>query len=225
MEDWLTDPLMVFDKSKGHRIYREPDIGDNEVKKWRSFHYATRVKLEGAVYLCARLLGVASLSHQLGLPLMIHRQRAWYADTFFFELFSAYDTLLQEINVVYQLGFRMDDVRWSSRKTTVDTIKKRLSENDTVLCTMMQKEQAKPWFRNVKRYRIMAAHWNVLRMPEMTAGGGESIWDDHEVEVSLLRVMGKERIVAEPIKTCSQYLNRMIAHIHAVWDEMQKRFK
>ena len=108
MGDWLDDPLMVYDKGKGHRIYRKANLRDDIAQIWQSFHFATRLKLEGSVYFCSQLLGPARLPDDWGLPLLTHRLGMWYSHAFFHELCSAHDTLLQEINAIYNINLALE---------------------------------------------------------------------------------------------------------------------
>ena len=115
-EDWLQDPLRTTEGSSYRwRKLKSSDERQNDL--WYSFHFATRLKLDGADYFCRQTLGAASMPDDLGLPLLAHRQLEWYLGAFFFELVSAYDTLLQELNIVYayDLALRPKDVRWNNR--------------------------------------------------------------------------------------------------------------
>ena len=88
-----------MDATRRPRELKLPDREPNQ--RWQSFHSATRLKLDGADFFCRQVLGAASMPDDLGLPLLAHRLLRWYLDAFFFELLSAYDTLLQELGVVY----------------------------------------------------------------------------------------------------------------------------
>jgi hypothetical protein len=61
---------------------------------------------------CRLLLGVVSMPDNLGFPTLAYKQSKWYLDTFFFELKSAYDILIHELNVVYAqtLGLEPENV-------------------------------------------------------------------------------------------------------------------
>jgi hypothetical protein len=117
IEDWLQDPLRKIDNNTYKtRTLKAPK--DRQQEKWFSFHFATRLKLEEAVFFCRQVLGAASMPEDLGLPLLAHRQIEWYLEAFFFELMSAYDTLLQELNIIYayDLSLKPDQVRWNEEK-------------------------------------------------------------------------------------------------------------
>ena len=110
--DWLQDPLMISEE--GSFKYKLPKGLNEEIfRKWRTFHFATRLKLDGVDYFCRLLLGSASMPLEMGLPLLAHRLTKWYLDAFFFELMSAYDTLLQELNVLYKIDFDIEQVKWN----------------------------------------------------------------------------------------------------------------
>ena len=100
IEDWLQDPLRKIENGT-YKTRKLKAPKDNQNGLWFSFHFATRLKLDGADFFCRQALGAASMSDAWGLPLLAHRQLKWNLEAFFFELMSAYDTLLQELNIVY----------------------------------------------------------------------------------------------------------------------------
>ena len=109
MNDWLEDPLMFL--KEGSLSYRQPkSLVADAYREWKSFHFSTRLKLEAADHFCRLALGAASMPYDLGLPLLAFRQTKWYLDAFFFELMSAYDTLLQEMNILYAINLDMESV-------------------------------------------------------------------------------------------------------------------
>ena len=115
MSDWLQDPL-IAEKEVSFK-YKQPKGLNKEIyERWRIFHFATRLKLEGADYFCRLAVGASSRPFELGLDLLAHRLTKWYLDAFFFELASSYDTLLQELNVLYQFNLDIDKVNWKSIK-------------------------------------------------------------------------------------------------------------
>lgn len=59
-EDWLKDPLVEIDQR--HFKYLKPKNSSKEQAiLWKSFHIATRLKLEGAEFFCRQVLGAASM--------------------------------------------------------------------------------------------------------------------------------------------------------------------
>ena len=206
---------MVFDFSKGRLTYRKPNVDDAQAEKWQSFHFATRLKLEGATYFCGQLLGAASLHMNLGLPLLAHRQREWYLATFFFELCSAYDTLLQEINILYGYGLSRREVKW---KAVVPKLPESLKE-------MMSRDRGVDWFKKVHWYRNTATHHQLIPMGESAGGWGEQTWDMDMHEAMIFYI---DEQINEPreenITVCKEYLKKMLEHIHNAWSEMGQRF-
>lgn len=215
MEDWLSDPLMVFDSSKGSFTYRKPNIADTEVDKWQSFHFTTRLKLEGAVHFLRQLFGSVSLPEDKGLYLLAHRQMLWYADAFFFELCSAYDTLLQELNIIYSVGLGMGQVKWSA-------IEPKLPGK---LVEIMEKEWDADWFKKVRWYRNRATHHLRTATARSTMGWGELPWHQKVTGVDILYFNEEtNKFEPEDIKVCEHYLEKMIDLIHTVWSEMAEKF-
>ena len=166
MEDWLDDPLMVYDQEKGHRIYLKPILGDDIAEIWQSFHFATRLKLEGSVYFCSQLLGPGRLSDDLGLPLLNHRLGMWYSDAFFHELCSAHDTLLQEINTVYNCGLTPGKVTW-------ERIQSKIPKE---LRSVMRSGRNQRWFKEIVGFRNVATHHYAVPMEKNVGGSGDQAW-------------------------------------------------
>ena len=59
--DWLQDPLMEIDRGtyKFHKLKSPDDEKQNDL--WWSFHFATRLKLNGADHFCRQ----AGLSYEI----------------------------------------------------------------------------------------------------------------------------------------------------------------
>ena len=214
-EDWLQDPLMEI--GKGSYQYRKPkSLNDEQNDSWQGFHFSTRLKLDASDYFCRQVLGIASRPTELGLPLLAHRQLKWYLDAFFFELMSAYDTLLQEINVVYHLGIDIDKVSWRTTKNKLSSKSKLPSK----LCKYMKEERGKEWFKKIQQYRNMAAHRSYLWTGEMMGRWGDKPWDYDMHKVSIYRLDDNEKVQLEEISVCSKLLASVVGHIHQVWNEM-----
>lgn len=215
MEDWLDDPLMVFDNTKGHRVYRKPNLDAVAADRWQSFHFATRLKLEGSVYFCSQMLGPGSLPDDLGLHLLSHRLGMWYSHAFFFELCSAYDTLLQEINAIYNCGFAVDEVNW--RK-----IKPKLSK---ALHDIMERRRNEDWFQEILGFRNTATHHYAVPMEKQMSGVGEQSWGQEVDELRLVYIDQRTgNVERKDMAVCKDYLKMTLIHIHEVWGEMAQQF-
>jgi len=207
VEDWLQDPLMEI--SKGSYQYRKlKNLDEKQYELWRIFHYATGLKLNGANFFCTKVIDTARTSEDIQLE--------WYLDAFFFELMSAYDTLLQELNIVYayDLGLKPEGVRWKAIKDKLPT---KLSE-------YMEEEQGKEWFKKVRQYRNTAAHHSYLWTDWQKAGWGDKPWDYDMHEVSIYHLDDTGNIKGERISVCTDLLKRVVEHIHQVWKEMAQEF-
>ena len=154
-EDWLEDPLS--EKGKDYRKLKNPDKRQD---LWESFHFSTRLKLDAADYFCRQLLGAASMPDDLGLPLLAYRQLKWNLDAFFFELMSAYDILLQELNIVFVYDSELEpsQVKWGKIK---DKVPKELVQ-------YMDTEWKKEWFKKIRIYRNMATHHAYVPISSLT---------------------------------------------------------
>lgn len=128
---------------------------------------------------------------------------------------SAYDTLLQEINVVYAVNLDMKEVKWSAVKDKLPT----------ALVDLMEKEWKAEWFKRLRWYRNTATHRMYLPTGASTGGYGETPRDYgyHYVRLFYVDTDANEWRL-EDIKVCPDYLKRMIEHIRAVWGKMAEEF-
>ena len=216
VEDWLQDPLVkIEDRSYKSRKLKSSDDRQNDL--WRGFHFATRLKLDGADHFCRLALGAASMPHDLGLPLLAHRQIEWYLGAFFFELMSAYDTALQELNIVYasDLALKPEDVSWHKIR----------SKLPNTLAKYIEDERKKDWFCEVRSHRNLATHHYIVPLGSIKAGFGDKPWDYSEHEVSIYCLDNAGETKKKKISVCPTYLNKMVEHIHKVWTEMAQEFQ
>ena len=208
-EDWLKDPI----KS---RKLKSPDEKRNDLRQ--IFHFSTRLKLNAAEHFCRQVLGAASMSYDFGLPLLAFSQLKWYLDAFFFEIISAYDTLLQELNVVYDMGLKPKQVRWANRGTKESKFLSLLKAKSSKVFDYMEKERKEEWFENVRQYRNMAAHHHYVPTDSLIMG-----YDKPQIYIWYLDDSGN--LKREEISKCKTYLESMVGHIHQVWQEMTQEFE
>jgi hypothetical protein len=206
VKDWQDDPLIKI--TGANYEFSKLKSGDvDQSGRWQSFHVATRVKLDGADFFCRQALDTASMPGDLGLPSLSHGQTEWYLDAFFFELISAYDTLLQELNIVYaHLGLTPGDVHWGK-------IKDKLPPE---LRKYMEEERKKQWFDRARKYRNTATHHSLLEGASIPSIGKAFIYyRDKE---------GKFK-GGEEIAVCKDYLSNMVNYISSVWEMMAQEFE
>ncbi len=222
-EDWLQDPLRVKSESVSYkrRELKSP-IDDKQNDLWWSFHFATRLKLDGADFFCRQALGTASMPDDLGLPLLAHRQTEWYLEAFFFELMSAYDTLLQELNIVYAYdsALKPEDVRWIDKKKT-----KFMENLPEKIFNSIEEGRKKDWFYKVQRYRNTAAHHYTVPLGSGKTGFGDKPLDYSKYNVFIHYLDKTGNFVDEDIKVCIDYLKNMARHIISVWEIMKGEFE
>jgi len=216
LKDWLQDPLVKIEQ-RSYKPRKLKNQDDERSKLWQSFHFATRLKLDGAEHFCRQALGAASIPDDIGLPLLAHRQLEWYLGAFFFELMSAYDTLKQELNIVYayDLGLKPDDVSWGK-------IKNKLPNT---LVKYMGDEWEKDWFYEFRNTRNLATHHYVVPLASSKAGFGEEPLDYDEHTVSILCINKIENIETKDIIVCIEYLKNMVRYISSVWRKMADKFE
>jgi len=209
--DWLEDPFLMMARS--FEFSTPKDIDAELADKWQTFHFSTRLKLEGAEHFCRQLFGAASMPDDLGLPLLAHRQLKWYLDAFFFELMAAWNTLLQELNILYYhtSPLAMGKVEWSSIKANVPEELRRY----------IDKEYCKEWFKKIRRYRNTATHYAYVPTGSWKAGLGDKPLDYDEYDVSIYYTpTDRAKFKEEKIKVCYTYLHNMVKFISQVWNNM-----
>lgn len=216
IEDWLQDPLRKIENGTYKpRTLKNPKDKQNDL--WFIFHFATRLKLDGAVFFCRQVLGTASISNDLGLPSLAYEQQKWYLDAFFFELMSAFDTLFQELNIVYayDLDFKPDVVRWNKIKCKLpENIKRNITE-----------ERGKDWFYKVKRYRDTSTHHYLVPLGSHTIRWGHNPSARSTHAVSMYYQDKEGNIKNEDINTCKGYLDNVVQLIKSVWEIMAEEFE
>jgi len=214
--DWLADPLMSIGSQF---VYKELARSTDPDQHWKGYHFCTRLKLEAADYFCRQLLGMSQAPFTSGLPLLAHRQFKWSLDVFFFELVSAHDMALQEINAIYGMGLEPEKVDWHN-------IERKKDHMPSDLFSHVSKEWGSEWFRKVRDLRNTGAHHSYIWTSELQGGSGDKPWDYDSHEVQLLRLNTKnQEIESEDISACTEYLKRMVFHINGIWNHMAKEFK
>lgn len=129
---------------------------------------------------------------------------------------SAYDTLLQELGVVYayDLALEVEDVRWNK-------IKGKLPSE---LVKSMEEERKKEWFQKVHQYRNTAAHHSYLPITEVQGRRVGEPWNYDTHKISIYRLDDNGKVQLEEIGVCSKLLTTVVGHIHQVWNEMANEF-
>jgi hypothetical protein len=215
-EDWLNDPLMKIEYSKGIFTYLPTNKVNKEVwDTWTSYHFTTRLKVNGADYFLRQLYGLITRPDQLGLPELAFNLRHWYLDAFFFELMSAYDVLIQELNVIYECGVDSDDPR------ILHKVKKKLP-ND--LCTIIEDERQTDWFKRLQEYRNTVSHRHrILSSSSFGTWVGKK-WR-YEGANDTIWYFDKEsgELKYEDSKECRSYFDNMIDYIHKIWTVMKEQ--
>ncbi len=211
-DDWLQDPLITWKEATFSYRQLKGQEKDKQ-QKWRSFHFSTRLKLDGADHFCRQVLGATSIPSDRGLPQLADRQKRWYLDAFFFELIAAYDTLLQELNIIYGKGLEPNKVNWGNIKDSLPS----------TLRSVMEEKWKADWFQKVRWYRNTGAHWAYISTGELKVGFETP---EHVIQSSLWYWddSAKQR-KEELIEVCCDYLNNMAALIGAIWQEMAEKFE
>ena len=138
---------------------------------------------------------------------------------FFWELTSAFDTLLQLVNRQYELGLDQRDVLW-------DTVSKKLSQRRELkpLLRKLAKGYSSEWFTDVREYRNFAHRGTVaaevLWFPPNPPDPADRATATSAIAVGLLAIGGRGRGSGEPIAMCKDYGSKVQAFIREVLDEI-----
>ena len=135
---------------------------------------------------------------------------------------SAYDTLLQELNIVYayDLGLEADNVRWNERNK--NKFMEKLPEE---VFRYIKETRKKDWFYKVRKYRNTATHHYLVPTGSYKIGWGHKPWEYSEYEVSMYYIDDSGNSKLENISVCTDYLNNMIEYINGAWQKMVNEFK
>jgi len=210
-EDWLADPLMTI--GKGSFAYLPADkINEKAYHLWRSFHFNTRLKLDGSDFFLRQLKSSICRPDWLGLPHLAYNFRQWYLDAFFFELMSAYESVVQELNAIFECGGKMTDPYLRSE------VEKKAPRD---LVALMKEEREKDWFKKLRLYRNSVSH--IGRTPsDDVAGWGGRLWHYDTYEVYIYYYDEKtEKFEQEKIDVCENYFRNMLDHITTIWQKIK----
>jgi hypothetical protein len=190
---------------------------DNKLTKmWQGYHFSARLKLEAASHFCEQLQSAATMPDDIGLPLLVHSEFKWY-DAFFFELLSAYEILLQELNIVLasHLNLGPEEVSWPAIR---DALPGELAD-------YMTREWSEPWFDKLRKYRDTATHHSHLLASSWKPGSPGGTWDYDTHKIAMFYYDDDtEKTVIEYTSECAVYLQKMAGHLSRVWGEMAKAF-
>jgi hypothetical protein len=215
MADWLEDLLK---KDADGKLENKKIIGgiDQRQRQWESFHYATRLKIEGAIFYCRNILGLVEIPDELGTPSLAYHLTEWYTEAFFHQLMSMFDTLLQEINIVYQLGYKSTKVRYQNE-----------SFRDSIPASLKQSISSTfetDWFTKIRNYRNTSTHiYKVPLSSGVTFMGNLANYTEHQVK--LVYSDQNDNLKTEEIKIILEYLKHMIMFTQDIWQIMSSNFE
>jgi len=214
VHDWLRDPLVEVVEEE-RQLCKFSHLSQAQQREWEDCHAATRLKLEGATYHFRIIAGSVSLpgnlddSRQMWWAIL-----KWHLDAFFFELMSAFDCLLQEVNVHYQLGLEEEDVKWRKLK--------ECAENKGVTLTVLADiEQARQQdqFKKIVKYRNMVTHRTIVPVLEGYIISNRPAVQLGSDKAEMYTPEGK----TEPlVESCLAYLRFMINLIWKVWNTLKR---
>jgi len=211
--DWLKDPLVSIKTEYKYLIAK--DIGDEQRKACRTFHYATRLHLEGAEHFLRLVLGVTAIPDGIGLPGYAYKQQKWYLGAFISRLMSAYYTICQELNAVYNYGegIKPQKVDW-------DYIKGHLPRP---VSEYMSSEYNEQWFKDVRSLRGMDIHQAYIPtnssstfVQSIDDTSDPLFFENYKVEIPFYDE-SEESWRFEPINVCLTYLQNMVEYMRRVW--------
>ena len=207
-EDWLQDPLQIKEEDGSYRWRKLKSNDEKQYQEWKLFHYATRLKLNGAKFFYAKVIDTAHTSED---------ELRWYLDAFFFELMAACDILLQELNIAYayDLGLEPEHVRWNNKKK--NKFMEKLPEE---IFNHIEAERKKDWFCEVQWHRNLTTHH--YRAPITSNRRHGSL---HLTNVGLQYRDKEGATKIKEISICKDYLSNMVNYISSVWEKMVQEFQ
>lgn len=215
VHDWLRDPLIEVVEEE-RQLYKFSHLSEAQQREWEDCHDATRLKLEGATYHFRIIAGSVSLpgnlddSRQMWWAIL-----NWHLDAFFFELKSAFDCLLQEVNVCYQLGVPTKNV-WN-----VDSLKQAAQKKELTLAALanLEKAEKEEQFTKIGCYRNMLTHRRLAEIEERYVISNRPAVASGYDGAKLRTPDGQ----TEPlVESCLAYLRFMINLIWKVWNTLKR---
>lgn len=206
MRDWLADPLGKRTPSK-LEMHQFSSLNKDAQNNWQVQHNWTKLKLDGAAYHYGMAKGSSSLAPPYDKVGMYWRLVSWHLDSFFFELVSSFDSMLQEVNIRYGVAIPRRNIAWKNE------IKEKFQNKiPTEVFQLIDEEWNADWFVKVREYRNTATHRSPLRTLEHWS---PHIIGEHEVQ------MWTEKYKDEPIRKCEEYLRSMANLIVDAWGKFE----
>ncbi len=203
IEDWLQDPLEI---GKDPYKPRKPkSLNDEQSGDWYLFHYSTRLKLNGANFFCTKVIDAARTSKD---------EFGWYLDAFSCELMAACDILLQELNIVYNLGLKTEKISWNNKNK--NKFREKLPEK---IFNHIEEGRKKDWFCEVQWYRNKTTHRYRIGVTSFMAHRSLEL-----TVYNLLYVDKEGKLKTNEISICKDYLSNMVNYISSVWGMMAQEF-
>ncbi len=100
------------------------------------------------------------------------KRLCWHYEAFLFQLYAAFDHVLQELNVRGKLGLDFEDVTWNA-------VRKAMPEHPVVVHLKAVREE--PWFRLLRNARHRSAHHLIplFAMIGNSTGTAQAVAYDH----------------------------------------------
>jgi hypothetical protein len=215
IEDWLADPLLDTKIKYSYDKEIEKKFGE-EFRDLKGFHYSVRLNLDGADFFCRSVIGIFSIPDNFGLYLLADRMKKWYLQAFFNSLISALDTLLQEINVCYNINLPVKEVNYNIFKNNKDKLSKDLIKH-------YKSNEKSQWYTEICFCRNVSTHHHYLPTTSTSGRSGNNPLDYVEYNAKMLcGIDQNEKPVLKEFMDCRNYLKDTVSFINKAWEIMYK---
>ncbi|MBI4307937.1 MAG: hypothetical protein HY684_03945 [Chloroflexi bacterium] len=182
-----TDPLVRLRTGQPPLVAQLKAATDMEQANWSVFHSSIRLKLQAASHFLELAEETLSVHLKITEPsgeLAARQKLRWYLEAYLFECMGAYDCLLQELNVVYKCGLKIEKVKWDKLSKcwhgAGHSKGKEHANNECVSVTEsvldeLRRTRDTLWFKRSKGLRNYVSHRSFLPLETSPVGWGDKL--------------------------------------------------
>lgn len=213
--DFVKDALYVRGRREA-QFKKFNSLEQWEQNNWEVFHWSTRSKLEASIWFYSQLVGLAGVRHVWFTTVRFDSVLNWHVDAFFNELVSAFETLLQEINVVHRCGLKVDEVTWQGRKDAAG-IRDCLEGKATKTREYVEKQYCEKTFKEIRDWRNTAFHHHHIPKVSTDVGFGEVVRAETTVELVKSPSDPAEKVELKELVHYIEYVAQLCSQ---VWQQL-----
>lgn len=206
--DFLTDPLYVEKQPKEFA-----SLEKWEQNNWEVFHWSTRSKLEASIWFYGQIVGLGSIRHVWFTTVRFDSLLNWHLDAFFNELMSAFETLLQEVNVVHRCGLKRDKVTWEGKRGIKGCLSGKAGRMGEIIAAAYDNET----FKDIRDWRNTVFHRHHIPKVSTDVGGGEVVRIKTTVELVKTPSDPAQNV---KLSKLADYINLIAKLCMQVWEQL-----